>query len=443
MKSYDEFKEELLQRKEHRAAIRRNRKARIITGFVCLALCIALLVASLPGGKPIIPTVQAADLMAGITPSAVTGREADDAFRTSQMAFALKLFQSCYANDPQKSTLVSPLSVMLALSMTANGASGQTKAEMEAVLGMPIHELNRYLYSYVNQLPASDKNKVTIANSVWYRNNEHLQINPTFLQSVADYYGAGAYKAPFDTGTVNDINQWVSENTDGLIDKILEQIDPGVVMYLINTLLLDLQWWQPYSDEDLWKGKFTGTDGKKKAVTMMRNIQTCPYFYDDNAVGFMKYYDKGHYAFVAILPNEGISVEDYVNSLTVESLNLLLSSQERISVNSLTPKFSYDYGINLNRILANMGMPSAFGSSADFSNMTNLDLAVGEVLHQTHITLDQAGTRAGAATIVSAELGGKAPYDVFINLNRPFVYMIIDTVNDLPLFMGTVMSIDN
>lgn len=451
MRSHDEFKDELLQRKTQRIIIRRNRKMRLLTSGICLLLCLVLLAAALLPGtnpdsplSPFVPAAQAADLMAGIQANNVAGKAFDDTFIASQMDFAVKLFQSCYGEDTEKNTLVSPLSVMLALAMTANGADGQTKAEMEAVLGMPSQELNQYLRYYVDHLPTSHRNKVTIANSVWYRDSEQLYVKETFLQTVADYYGADAYKAPFDSQTVKDINGWVSENTDGLIDKIVDRIDDSTVMYLINTLLLNLEWKQAYTDESLWNGKFTAIDGTKQSVVMMRSYDGFGFYLsDDRATGFMKHYADNQYAFVALLPNDGISVEDYVNSLTGESLSVLLSGGSKTPVHSLMPKFSYDYSLELKEILADLGMPSAFSSEADLSRMADEQLLIGSVLHKTHITLDQAGTRVAAVTSVQVELGSVPSYDIFINLNRPFVYMIIDTATNLPLFMGTVMSVEN
>ncbi len=447
MKPYDEFKDELLQRKEQRIVTRRNRRARIITSFVCLVLCIGVLIAAMiPGNSPIIPTVQAADLMANIQANNVSGKKADDAFITGQTEFSIKLFQSCFKETPEGNTLISPLSVMLALAMTANGADGQTKAEMEAVLGMPIEELNRYLYSYANSLATTENAKVGIANSVWYRDSEYLHVKDTFLQTVADYYGSDAYKAPFDSQTVKDINGWVSHNTDGMIDQITDEIKEETVMYLINALVFDAKWELPYSDTSLEDGIFTTEDGVKQDVTMMYGKEY-RYLADPRATGFIKYYKGNQYAFVALLPNEGISVEDYVNSLDAETLQNTLQNACG-TVNTAMPKFSYDYELTLNDTLSALGMPTAFdGDYADFGPMVTSDrgnIYIGEVIHKTHISVDNEGTRAAAVTVVEISEATIAPSFVYnVTLDRPFVYMIIDTSTNLPLFMGTVMSIEN
>ncbi len=243
MKDQAAFKEALLRRVQDRKAVLRRRK-KILQACMSFVLCIALLAMILL--RP--ATVEATDLMRGIRPNRVTGKAPDDVFVTAQTDFALRLFQACSRQTSAQNTLVSPLSVMLALAMTANGADGQTKAEMESVLGMPIEELNAHLYSYVNQLPSSRHTKIAIANSIWYKDDPSLHVRKEFLQTNADYYGADAYQGPFDDSTLQDINNWTKENTNGMIDKAIDSIDSTAVMYLINALVFNARWQWPYLD---------------------------------------------------------------------------------------------------------------------------------------------------------------------------------------------------
>jgi len=442
MKNQDEFKDALLQKARQRTAQKR-RRGKLLTVCVSLALCLAILASFIL--RP--TTVQAADLMAGIRGSAVSGKAPDDAFAAAQMAFAVKLFQACAAETGKENTLVSPLSVMVALAMTANGADGQTRQEMEAVLGMPADRLNAYLYGYVNQLSSSDKAKLSLANSIWFRDTESLQVKRDFLQTNADYYKAAAYAAPFDEQTVRDINTWTKKNTDGMIDKIVEQIDPLTMLYLINALVFDAKWERPYKDDtEVRSGSFTADDGTRQTATMLYGIEN-GYLSDANATGFVKDYAGGSYRFVALLPNEGMDIRDYVASLTPEGLKATLDSMKKASVHTAMPCFEYDYSLKLNDVLSDMGMPAAFSSSdADFVPMATSDLGniyIGKVLHKTHITLDTEGTRAAAVTKVEMNAEGAVMADYFVILNRPFVYLIIDTATNLPIFMGTVLSVEN
>ena len=391
--------------------------------------------------------VQAADLMEGVNANTVTGKAADDAFTQAQMRLAVDLFQSSVLESKDENVLISPLSIQLALAMTANGADGDTKAEMEALLGgeITLEDLNEYLYSYVNNLPSAEKYKLQIANSIWFRDDEgRLQVEKNFLQKNADYYGAQAYKAAFDDQTLKDINNWVKEHTDGMIDSILDQIDEDAVMYLINALVFDAEWQHVYDKSDVYKGKFTNIGGTEKQVDMMHSEETV-YLQDENAIGFMKPYSGSKYNFAVLLPNEGVDIYEYIAGLTGESLMETLSTPQLGMVMATLPKFSYEYELTMNDVLKELGMPSAFsGDTADFSKMAHSsrgNIYIGDVLHKTFISVDELGTKAGAVTKVEMNDESAPMSEWVVNLNRPFVYMIIDNGTNLPVFIGTVMDV--
>ena len=170
------------------------------------------------GGKKNGLSDSTTDLMANVKPSAnVLAFHQDEdrqkAFASGYSDFALTLFRKCAAMDPKKNTLVSPLSVMTALAMTANGASGETLEQMNQTLcgAMTSDELNRYLGAYLNALPSDEKAKFASANSIWLRENS-LDFKKEFLQTNADYFGADVYSSRFDDKTLSDINRWVSDN---------------------------------------------------------------------------------------------------------------------------------------------------------------------------------------------------------------------------------------
>ena len=391
--------------------------------------------------------VQAADLMEGVNANTVTGKAADDAFTQAQMRLAVDLFQSSVLESKDENVLISPLSIQLALAMTANGADGDTKAEMEALLGgeITLEDLNEYLYSYVNNLPSAEKYKLQIANSIWFRDDEgRLQVEKDFLQKNADYYGAQAFKAAFDDQTLKDINNWVKDHTDGMIDSILDQIDEDAVMYLINALVFDAEWQHVYDKSDVYKGKFTNIGGTEKQVDMMHSEETV-YLQDENAIGFMKPYSGSKYNFAVLLPNEGVDIYEYIAGLTGESLMETLSTPQLGMVMATLPKFSYEYELTMNDVLKELGMPSAFsGDTADFSKMAHSsrgNIYIGDVLHKTFISVDELGTKAGAVTKVQMNDESAPMSEWVVTLNRPFVYMIIDNKTNLPVFIGTVMDV--
>ncbi len=386
-------------------------------------------------------------LTAELQSEEVEGKEADEAFVNGQTSFALELFKNTVEED--KNVLVSPYSVVQALAMTGNGADGITKEEMENVIGggIDFDELNKYLYTQRTGQPNDEKCKLLTANSVWTRDDEErIKVYPEFLQKVVDYYSAEVFKAPFDDSTVKDINNWCDTNTDHMIDKVLDQISDDVVMYLINAVTFDAKWQIPYEDYGYnYKRDFTAYDGTIQTAEMMYSEE---YYYleDKNAVGFMKHYEGGRYAFATLLPNEDISVVDYVNGLTPESLHNILANPQKELIDTGMPKFSYDYSTELQEILPSMGMPTAFTPFADFSAMAKTAtgaLFISRVLHNTFIEVNTEGTRAAAVTVVEAtDAACPAPPEKEVILDRPFVYCIVDTETSLPVFMGTLMSLE-
>lgn len=407
------------------------------------ALGIMLLVACTINLSACVPTVQAADLMAGIAGKEVAGKERDAKFVGSIADFSLLLFQESVA--AQKNSLVSPLSVLLALAMTANGAGGETLAEMEAVLGndIPLSVLNEYLYTFAHSLGSEKKAKLSIANSIWLRDDERLVVENDFLQTNADYYQAATYKSPFDGQTLKDINNWVNKHTKGMIDSILDQIDPDSVMYLINAVAFIADWEKAYAKADVWQGDFTTAAGAVLRADFMRSAEAL-YIEDDQVTGFIKPYANNNYSFVALLPKPGLAINDYIAGLSGARFLETLEAATNTTVNASLPKFSYDYTIKLNDALANMGMPQAFLPDADFSRLGRSAVGkffIGEVLHKTFVEVDEKGTKAAAVTKVDMRCTSAAPSELSVVLDRPFVYAIIENGSSLPIFIGALMEV--
>ena len=387
--------------------------------------------------------VRAKDLMDGITPNEIAAAESLSEQNPAVTDFAVRLFKA--SEESGKNTLISPLSVLCALAMTANGAKEETLAQMESVLGMTKDELNIYLYSYMKKLPNGEKYKLSLANSIWFTDDESFTVNRDFLQTNADYYGADIYKSPFDQKTCKEINKWVEDNTDGMIPEILDEINSEAVMYLVNALAFDAEWAKIYRESSVKYGKFTKEDGSEQNVELMYNTENV-YLEDDNASGFMKYYKDGKYAFVAILPNEGVSVSEYISSLDGKSLSEMLVNAQIATVRTCIPKFETEYDVNMAEILAKMGMPDAFDSDkADFTGLGTSSVGniyISRVIHKTFISVDEKGTKAGATTAVEMMPESAPPTDIKkVYLDRPFVYMLVDCENNIPFFIGTMMDV--
>jgi serpin B len=394
-------------------------------------------------------TVYVTNLMAGVEAQKVTVSSQPEEYGPVMTDFAVRLFKNGYKNGENQ--LISPLSVISALGMAANGAQNETLKEMEDVLGVKHETLNHYLKAFVSNKYKTWENKFTIANSIWFDEGRIGKgtVQKDFLQTNADYYEADLYELKFNRDAKDRINEWVSEKTDGKIPKMLEDnISDETVMFLVNALSFDADWESPYSETAVHEEKFITENGSERKAEFMYSRENA-YIEDENTTGFVKYYNGRRYAFVALLPNEGIKMSDYVSSLDGQKIENLLKNIDESPVNTKTPKFNVDYSIELKDTLETMGMKLAFDQyKADFygiAHPTPYPLYIGRVLHKTFFRIDEKGTSAGAATMIDVRLGGildietKEPYTVY--LDRPFVYMLIDCKSNTPFFIGTAMDI--
>ena len=406
-----------------------------------------LLVLAMALGMTACSQVSANDLMKDVPAKAVDVLPDMDAGAAAAADFGVRLFKTSI--EEGENTLISPLSVLYALAMTTNGADGETLAQMEQVLGMDVDNLNSYMLAYLDLLPETKDYKMSLANSIWFKDDPNFAVEQSFLQTNADYYGAGAYKAAFDEGTRNDINNWVKEHTDGMIPEIIDEIPDEAIMYLVNALAFDAKWADEYEEHQIREGRFTMEDGIRQDVDMMHSEEHT-YLEDDMATGFIKYYKDRKYAFVAMLPNEGVSVSQYVDSLTGEHLRKLFNNPLDVTVFASIPKFETEYDIEMSEVLQEMGMTDAFDwRVADFSrlgtyNVDGMNICINRVLHKTFISVSEQGTRAGAATAVEMVAEGAMEIVEFkeVVLDRPFVYMLIDCETNLPFFIGTMMNVN-
>ena len=357
--------------------------------------------------------------------------------------FALRLAGLCRKEG--KGTLVSPLSVLAALGMASNGARGDTLTEIESAFGMSVPEINGFLGGYINGLEQGDKYKLSVADSVWINDDEHFAVEGSFLDAMRTLYAAEVRRVPFDDGTLGDINGWVNRKTDGMIPSILDRIPEDAAMYLINALAFEAEWGVQYDRSDVRQGLFTLENGSQKTIDYMYSSEHT-YLQCDNAQGVIKYYYGGRYAFAAILPDPGHTVGEILASLDGETLREMLTSPEITEVLTAIPKFESEFDAELSSVLQAMGITLAFDRDlADFSGLGTWEpdgnIFINRVLHKTFISVAENGTKAGAATAVemgyatSVGPGEHEPRRVY--LTRPFIYMLIDTENKVPFFIGT------
>lgn len=346
---------------------------------------------------------------------------------------SVKLFKQAVSEGGN--TLVSPISILAALAMAANGAKGNTLAQMEDVFGMSLEKLNETMKACL-AIPVGGK----IANSIWL-NDDGNELVEEFQKINKKYYNAKVSKVPFDDTTVQKINNWVCEKTNGMINEIFDWLDPTVRMCLINAVAFDAQWENAYEDHRVKQDIFTMEDGTEQSANLMYSKEDI-YLSDENAVGFMKYYKNFNYAFVGILPREGITVSEYLEALNGEKLYHFLHDTESAEVYAAIPKFESQFETEISTKLEMLGIKDAFSHEADFSGMCSKPVNIDQVLHKTFISVDERGTKAVAVTCIG--LDSKCMTTMkqvhYVYLNRPFIYMILDTKNKIPLFIGTQMK---
>ena len=359
--------------------------------------------------------------------------------------FSMKLFQNSLSAE--QNTVISPLSVYLALGMTANGADGQTLKEFESVLGngkASLEEVNRSNAELLYALRSNDDRKLRIANSIWFDTAKELHVNQPFLNTNAQYYGAGVYQQNFkDAATLGKINGWVSDNTEGKIPSIIDKVDDDAVMYLINTILFEAEWMAPYHQGQVEAGTFHAKGGDKNA-SFMTSTET--YLKDGGAQGMMKYFKDGRLALAAILPPAGQSAEQYVQTLTGGKWLALMQSGGAAQAQAHLPKFKFEYETKLAQPLQKMGMAEAFSvPQANFKTLgyyENRNISIDEVFHKAFIEVDEAGAKAGAATAVAMVARMSMPVEEPVELwfDKPFLCAIVDTETNLPLFLAAVQN---
>jgi serine protease inhibitor len=394
-------------------------------------------------GSGFVMTANAQDLMQGIKPQNVdVSNSVTDNFVKSTQNFSINLFKQTYKNG--ENTLISPTSAFLALGMTANGADGSTLKEFTNVLGkygMTVDDLNRAYKAYSNDLTGK-RGSTTInnANSIWFRTG--LKVKKSFLQDNADFFGAGARALNFDDkNSADTMNNWVKTNTNGKIEKMVDELKPDDVMYLINALYFDAKWQKPFdtkikaSNETFFLG-----NGNTTQSTFMHLKDNLDYMKDQSSSAVLLPYDDGRFAMLCILPNKGIKLNDYISTMSENTIPNLIKQKSNVNISVTLPEFKVTADYQLNDMFKGMGLKNAFDSGkADFSKMYegSNGLYISSVRQKTFLQINELGTQAGAAT--SVEMERSIIMDAnSINFNRPFVYAIIDTQTNLSLFLGTI-----
>lgn len=370
----------------------------------------------------------------------------DENLKEAVLKFSWNMFKENSQNTGN--LMISPVSIYTALAMTLNGADGDTKAAMLEALsakGITEEDLNAGMKSWISSLTNDDRiAKLNVANSIWYRNS--FEADEKFLQKNADYYSASIKKLDFSKeDSVNTINDWVKDSTNGTIDKIIDKINDDTMMYLINAIYFKGDWKDQFKANNTYKQPFNSPTGVIDTDFMHRRGDI-GYLNGDGVTGVILPYLDEQFAFVALLPEEGKTTRELIDNFSALNLIKLLKNKKNTNIDLSLPKFESKYEDSLNDELAKLGMDIAFDTNlADFSLMSKShkrELFINNVKHKTFIRVDEKGTEASAVTSVEMNVTGM-PMDVQkVVFDRPFVYGIIDVTTGIPLFMGVLENPD-
>lgn len=389
---------------------------------------------------------KSADLMKTVFAAARSEKPALPSKAASQAynRFSAALLKESAGNDGN--VMISPASVFLALAMTLNGADTETRDAILKTLvnqGITREEINQTSRDWMALLDKTgEKTTLKIANSIWFDQDFAPYI--PFLQTNADYFGAGARKLNFrDPESVDVINSWVNEATRGTIEEIVQEIPEDAIMYLINAIYFKSDWKTPFDKADTRKRIFNSSAGQIETEFLNR-IGTMNWFEINGTEGVALPYENEQFAYFALLPTGNQTPREWITkqdeNVLFTELTDLMKSDSATSVALSMPKFESEYKDSIKNELSKLGMEIAFlPNRADFSLMNESrtkDLFIGDVIHKTFVRVDEKGTEAAAVTSVEMRTTGMPISEKELVFDKPFVYGIMDLDSGMPLFVG-------
>jgi serine protease inhibitor len=361
--------------------------------------------------------------------------------------FDFDLFNAVCNAQPGSNVFISPFSVSLALVMTLNGAGGDTRDEIQRMLGYENIPLEKVDAAFENAIAAlSDPESETIlriANSIWYR--QGLTFDQTFLDTNRKYFKAEITGLDFsDPDAADIINRWVSANTNDKIKQIVTPpLDPSMVMYLINAVYFKGKWTMSFDKKKTRTAPFFVTPDKQSQCDLMYRRDNFNYFENDLLQAVDLPYGDGDFVMTILLPRDNVSISDVIMQLDASSARVWFTGMSKLEGNVYLPSFKTEYEITLNDILEKLGMPSAFeAGTADFSKIRpQNDLVISEVRHKTFVEVNEEGTEAAAVTSVGIALtSAMEPRTFTMRCDRPFIYLIREKNSETVLFMGLMIN---
>lgn len=364
--------------------------------------------------------------------------------------FAFNLFRQ--SSDPLKDQIISPISITYALGMLNNGAAGETQNQINKTLGFGetgADGINAFCQKMLSEAPVLDKlTKVMIANTIYM--NKDYALKPDFVKKANDYFLAQPETRDFGDGkTLDVINQWASDHTQKMIEKVLspDEFNTSAVSYLLNAIYFKGNWAQKFDANETQMEVFehAGPDKHLLQVPMMHQKEQFPYTENDLCQAVTLPYGNGAYTMTLLLPREGKQVSDVLNTLTSETWRRNYQYMGQANVDLKLPRFESNTNLDLVETMSSLGMPNAFDPyKAEFSNFCDVPTFIGLMKQVARIKLNETGTEAAAVTVIGMDLTAFGPEptirDVVLHANRPFLYVISEQSTGTIFFVGQYMG---
>jgi serpin B len=360
-------------------------------------------------------------------------------------AFGFDLFQKLIANeDKNTNVFISPESIALAFSMVLNGAAGETKTAIANVFhftGMDITNINKASSNLISSMKNPDPNvEAAIANSIWAA--KQYTFNPNFLETNKKYYNAEIQSIDFtQESSLDTINSWVSNNTRNKIPKILDKLDPNLVMYLINAIYFNGTWTYEFDSKLTVEKPFTLDNGQIKNHPFM-TMERDDFMYLENndfqAISLPYGKNKTLSMYIFLPKNQ---LDTFLAKMNLDNWKNWTSSFRPAEGIFTFPKFKIEYEKELVDTLTSMGMGIVFSEQANFSLIrSQRDLFISEVIHKTYIDVNEKGTEAAAATGIGmvAVMAPDKKTSFYMEVSKPFFFSIVDNTSGEILFMGAI-----
>lgn len=373
----------------------------------------------------------------GEAPSELAGEPADRD-TTAVLDLGFRLVRHLAARSAGQNVFISPVGIMLALGMLASGARGETAQAAVATLGMGVNRTNalaaRLMADAASSAPGA---AIRIANGVWHHRG--LTVDAAYAEALRSHYDAVVRGLDYDDpSALTSVNAWASQATFGLIPHVLASLDRSTPLYLVNTTAFDGTWTEPFSPQETTPAPFTRADGSRLTVPMMSQKEWHQYVETERFQMVRRPYGAGQVAMYVILPEEHADLDDLLAHLTPANWCAWLETLHEQEGTLKMPRFRADSRTSLLPALAAIGPGAALSDPvADLSGIAEgLRGPILDAVHTGVVEVDEAGTRAAAAT--TFHTGGRGPARFLMTVDRPFCIVIRDERSGMPLFVGTI-----